>query len=221
MSSGMEMSIMQRVAATVVLGVGLAGCSAKQEITRLQTTPQYVCIVKHEAVREGVLETIESNFASRGIRTTVVAGIYEKKHSMWEPRFYLEQVKQCDALLFYVANWSWDLATYMSFANIWMTSADGSRRTAQATYDASQVLGANKYIKASPKIQDLMNQLLGSAGPGHLVTPIASTPPDSAPAESLESNVSSRLRELDELKRQGLVSEEEYKAKKVEILKSL
>jgi hypothetical protein len=164
----------------------LGACSAKQDITRLVApAPKNVCIVKHDAVREGVLKTIQEGFSSRNIHTTVVAGIYEQKHGLWQPRWYNDQVKNCDALCFYVANWTWDVTTYMHFTNIWMTSTDGSKRLAQATYDAGRVYGLNKFIVAKDKIRDLMNQMLtGVSG----LSPVSTQP---------ATDASVRLQKLD------------------------
>jgi outer membrane murein-binding lipoprotein Lpp len=145
------------VFALVVLG----GCAATQEISQISTpAPNIVCIVKHVAVKEGVLVALQEEFQANGMTPTVVDGAYELKHNLWQPTWSPEQVQSCDALCFYVANWSWDLATYMSFANIWMTDAAGSAKIAQATYDATRVPGPSKFINAEAKIKELTSQML-------------------------------------------------------------
>ena len=199
-------TLVWRILPTLMILLG--GCAANQEITRLTMPgPQQVCIVRHEAVKEGVLEAIQQGFESHGIPTKVVSGVYEKKHAMWMPRFYIDQVKACDALCFYVANWNWDLASYMYFANIWMATSDG-KRLAQATYDAGRVYGPNKFIIARTKILELMNDMLAD----FTTSPTMATPP----TESSE-----RLERLEELRKKGLISEEEYKTKRRDILDGL
>lgn len=144
-----------------LLLVGLGGCAATQEITQLNDAAvNKVCIVKHEAVKHGVLTALEEEFRASGLTPVIIDGVYEKKHNGWEPTWSPEQVDACDALNFYVAQWSWDLATYMSYANIWMTDSAGSTKLAQATYDATRVPGPSKFINAEAKIKELVSQML-------------------------------------------------------------
>lgn len=138
----------------------LGGCAAKQEVSNLSAPAHNVCIVKHDAVKEGVLSALQEEFEANGMSPLVVDGTYEIKQNMWHPTWSPEQVRSCDALCFYVANWHWDLATYMSFANIWMTDTAGSKKIAQATYDATRVPGPNKFINAEAKIKELTAQML-------------------------------------------------------------
>lgn len=157
--SGISMKSVLRV---VVLLVPIAGgCSIKQQITRLEDPkPKSVCIVEHAAVRNGVLIALQDGFRNHGIDTQVVPGTYERTGSLWQPKWESEKVTACDALCFYVANWNWDMAMYMYFANIWMTTPDGNRKLAQATYDAS--LGGarpDKFIKGRDKILELVDQM--------------------------------------------------------------
>ena len=139
----------------------MCGCSAVQEITPFSgEKPSSVCIVKHDAVKEAVLKTIETEYQANGVSTVVVDGIYELKHGLWQPRWYPDQVQTCDALNFYVANWGWDLAAYMKFANIWVTDLAGSEKIAQGTYDATRVAGPSKFISAEEKIKELVSKML-------------------------------------------------------------
>lgn len=197
-----------------VIGVGLlsllAGCATKQDITRIDgTRPRLVCIVQHEAVKSGVLDAIQDGLKSHGVGTKLVSGAYENKHSMWFPRWTKDQVTTCDALLFYVANWNWDLALYMRFANIWMTTPDGSRKVGQATYDSSGNAGLGKFIDARKKILELVDQMLAGT-----------TPPTSSPLP-IKADTKTRMEELDELKIKGLISEQEYLKKRQDILSEL
>lgn len=129
--------------------------------------PQNVCIVKHDAVKPGVLVALQEEFRANGINPMVVSGTYERKHNLWQPSWSPAQVQSCDALCFYVANWSWDLATYMSFANIWMTDIAASTKIAQATYDATRVPGPSKFINAESKIKELTSQMLSGKTLSH------------------------------------------------------
>ena len=208
----MNPNVLARICAVVFFISVFAGCTTRQHITKLESPkPKQVCIVQHQAVRPGVLEAIQEGLSRHGMQNRVVNGAYEQKHAMWHPRFSPEQVSGCDALLFYVANWSWDLALYMRFANIWMTARDGTKRIAQATYDAGGNIGPGKFIVARDKILELVDQMMG--GPG-----IAQPP--SSPTTS-KVNVQNRLEQLEDLKKNGLVSEQEYQKKREEILNEL
>lgn len=149
------------LSAGLLLLLSMMGCSIKQEISKFDKNPERICIVKHKAVKEGVLEALNDGFNKHNITTQVVDGNYVLKHNMWQPTWYPEQVSTCDALGFYVANWTWDLAAYMYFANIWITTADGNEKLAQATYDASLGGGRmDKFISAREKILELVDEIL-------------------------------------------------------------
>ena len=196
-----------------ILGVGalllLVGCTTKQEISKLDAKPQFICIVQHQAVRPGVLEVLQEGLRNHGIQTKVVAGVYELKEARYYPSGWSrEQVASCDTLLFYVANWSWDLALYMRFASIWMTTTDGRKILASARYDASGNIGPGKFIVAREKLLELVDEM------------VPTPPPLRVPA-SAKGDARSRLEQLEELRKKGLVSEQEYIQKRQEILNQL
>ena len=201
------------VSAVCVAGLSLllAGCTTRQHVSRLETPkPQQVCIVQHNAVKAGILEALQEGLTKHGMRYQVVPGIYEIKHAMWQPRWNAEQVKSCDALIFYVANWSWDLAIYMRFANVWMTPIDGSKKLAQATYDAGGNIGPGKFIVAREKILELVDQMVGTAAAARIVVPATN-----------KAGAQARLEQLEDLRKTGLISEPEYQKKRQEILSEL
>ncbi len=153
------------VLAIVFLALLLGGCaSATQQITRIEgQKPKEVCIVRHEAVKGETLEAIQEGFQKNGIKTRAVSGTYEQKDRMWVPKWNPAEVRGCDAIGFYVANWRWDLANYMAFANIWMVTPDGQRKIGQATYDAMRVAGTSKFINARNKLIELVDQMVAGA----------------------------------------------------------
>src|SRR5260221_6850810 len=123
MSQGIKARNLVVVSAVLILG----GCaSAKQNVNRLQgDRPKEVCIVQHDAVRLELLEALQDGLRKNGIVSRVVSGSYEQRNQMWFPKWKPADIRGCDALGFYVANWRWDLANYMAFANIWMVTPDG------------------------------------------------------------------------------------------------
>ncbi|TVK95348.1 hypothetical protein AYJ01_00750 [Shewanella algae] len=155
---------MNRFIITAAAMVALSGCTAKQQITHIGATakPSNVCIVKHDAVRDGVLSAIQSQVKSYGIQPIVIQGNYVLQHNMWQPYWQIPeaQAANCQSMLFYVANWSWDITTYMYFANLWMTDSSGQNVIAQATYDAGSVVSPNKWIDAEDKIRELVSKMV-------------------------------------------------------------
>jgi hypothetical protein len=210
----------------ITLGVlFLTGCAATQTISEFdEAPPKTVCIAKHEAVKKGVLDALEEGFHAHGSDTRVVRATYEKKHNLWTPRVYPNELGGCDAIAFYVANWTWDVSLYMYFANIWVTDTTMSKKIAQATYQTGG--GLDKWIDAEHKILELVDEMYESVGQQSagvtqntsiiiektsLTSPLA---PDSAdPILALQ-----RLKDMYD---KGLINESEYAAEKKEILDTL
>jgi hypothetical protein len=199
-----------------ILGAGLLillfGCTTTQNVSRLDgEKPKLVCIVQHSAVRAGVLEVIQEGLRGHGIASLVVPGTYQLKEKMYYPSWTRAQVATCDALLFYVANWNWDLALYMHFANIWMTTPDGVKRLGHATYDASGNIGPGKFIVARDKLLELIDQLV----------PTSKVQESARKTEAKKADTRMRLEELEGLRTKGLVSEQEYAKKREQIINDL
>jgi hypothetical protein len=67
-------------------------------------------------------------------------------------------VNTCPVTSTYTANWRWDLAMYMAYANIKVYS--NGEQSGEAVYDALRG-GANmsKFVQGETKIAELVNQL--------------------------------------------------------------
>ena len=61
----------------------------------------------------------------------------------------------CNAVAYYVANWRWDLALYMAYANIWIKDVETNEKIAQASYRTGG--GLDKFIDAEEKIIELID----------------------------------------------------------------
>jgi hypothetical protein len=134
----------------------LAGCAAKQDITRFDTVkPEVVCIAEHKAVKEGVVTAMEEGFAKHNVKTRVIAANYVLKHQEYQTELPNADIAGCNAVAYYVANWHWDLALYMSYANIWVTDAQTNKKIAQASYRTGG--GLDKFIDAKEKIIELID----------------------------------------------------------------
>ena len=124
----------------------LTGCAITQKVNPVaQFKGQQVCIIENLAVKQqGFLETYR--------RTLINKGYAVKLLPPGSP------VDACPITSTYTANWRWDLALYMAFADIRVFN-DG-RQVGQALYDAMSG-GANmgKFIKGETKIAELVEQL--------------------------------------------------------------
>lgn len=239
---------MKKGLAALAMVVSLSGCTTLQQVNKLDASAgklNLVCVVEHKAVRESVLEVVGEGLTNHGIKYRVIPGSYVIKNNLWTPTFQDSDAAGCDAMLFYVAQWNWDIAMYMHFANIWMSTPDRSKNLGFARYEARASM--NKFINARAKLLELEDQLfeqyknptsampkpaVANAPAAMPVTNASPTsvapevvPPKSASTEkkadeavTAVSPTAQKLRELQDLKKNGLISEEDYQAKKKQLL---
>lgn len=138
--------------AAVVMVLGLSGCAIHQTVKPMDALDDaQVCIVANPAVKmPGFLDTYRRVLQQKG---------YQVK--MLEPN---SSLVECRVTSTYTANWRWDMAMYMAFADI-VVYKDG-KPDGRATYDSMHG-GANlkKFIRGEEKIEELVNKLFPQ-GPG-------------------------------------------------------
>lgn len=122
-----------------------SGCTITQEVEPTSVDKENeLCVVENPDVREGFLAELKSALSIKSIRYKVVPETDVPEGCAWTLR--------------YVARWSWDIALYMSYAEINVFhngSLDGT-----AKYDATKGGGSpGKFIDAEPKIRELVNEL--------------------------------------------------------------
>ena len=128
-----------------VTALMLSGCAIKQEIRAVGAleSPQ-VCIVSNPAVRQTFSEALARSLKGRG----------------YEPRM-LEansSITSCPVVLTYSANWRWDLALYMAYAEIRVFKA--GQESGSAIYDSTRGGGnMGKFIDAEKKVGELTAQV--------------------------------------------------------------
>jgi hypothetical protein len=123
----------------------LGACAIHQKVDPVpRMNAREICIIDNPKVREGFLEAYRRALDHKGFQTRVL----DKSATPDE----------CPLTSTYTANWRWDLALYLAFANI-TVYADG-RKVGRAVYD-SLGGGGNpaKFINAEKKIQELVDQL--------------------------------------------------------------
>ena len=135
-----------KIVGIVVGCLFVSACSIQQSIESAEIPRESVlCIIENPDVRPGFLQEFKSVLASKSIAYKMVS-----ESSIPE---------SCDWTSTYVARWTWDLALYMSYAEIKIFhngSLDG-----EAIYDSTRG-GANmgKFIDAEVKIRELLNELM-------------------------------------------------------------
>lgn|GEM_PF-548031 len=171
-----------------MLFLPLVSHATKQEITKFsEAVPQTLCIAQNEAVKEGVIDALREGFAAHGSTVRVISATYTEEHAMLHPAVAHEQTEGCDAIVFYVANWGWDLALYMRFTNIWITNRHMNHKLAQATYQASW--GPSKYIDAKKKILELVGGMVEGVPVRPLTEREQGTPATQAVSEAQEERI--------------------------------
>jgi hypothetical protein len=141
----------QRIALAITLAFALSGCAIHQTVKPVEHfTEKEVCIIESPTVKAGFLDSYKRALLSKGYLVRQLPAS--------------ASIVECNVTSTYSANWRWDLALYMSYAEIRVYS--GGKPIGEAKYDSQQG-GANmgKFIDADKKINELVNQLFpGGAG---------------------------------------------------------
>lgn len=136
----------RRVIAALAAATLGAGCAIHQNVTPFAGHDgTQICAIENNAVRFDFLESLRKAVAARGYTVRQLP-----------PGAAL---RECPVTLTYTANWRWDMAMYMAYAEI-RVYKDGAP-AGQAVYDA-MAGGANlsKFISADEKIRELVVALL-------------------------------------------------------------
>ncbi len=136
----------------------LTACAITQKVEPSRVTAKEICIIEAPGVKAEFRDAIAANvtrkgYAVRKVEATTAAG--------------------CPATLTYTAHWNWDLALYLTRAEI--NLFEGGIPAGRASYD-STMGGANmaKFISAEDKVAELVQELFPAG-------PIVWTAPVSAP----------------------------------------
>jgi len=129
----------------------LAGCAIHQNVRPVDAAGDgQVCVINNPEVRPGVMAAYRKVLGDKGYTVRELPPT--------------AAITDCKVTSTYRANWRWDLAMYMHFAEF-RVFVDGKER-GLAVYDATHGGGnPNKFIDADKKIAELINQLFpGGAG---------------------------------------------------------
>jgi len=129
----------------------MAGCSAGviqqkvMPITLSDKDSQEICLITNPAVLQDILEAYRKSLTSRGLTVKVLPQGSEPG--------------SCSLATTYTANWRWDLALYLAYADLKIYR--NNQLEGEAIYDALQAaLNTGKFIHADAKIQELTEKLL-------------------------------------------------------------
>lgn len=176
----------------------LAGCSIKQNVTparfEASQAPQ-ICMIPAKGLRQSFHEAYKAQLERKGFEVI-------EKPSASSPGI-------CPLSTQYTANWNWDLAMYMSYADIRVFQQGA--QIGHANYDAKWGGGRlDKFIDADRKIAELTDQLFPNGAPRGVAMSAAQ------PAQPL-SREAWREQKLQQLLKEDL-SYEEYQARYRQIM---
>ncbi len=126
--------------------LALSGCAIHQKVTQAaRPSDSEVCLVDHPKVRDGFKASLTRSLVGQGYSVRPLpAG---------------SALNSCPVSMTYTANWRWDLATYMAYAEL-RVYQDG-QPNGEAIYDSTRGGGnMSKFIEADKKIQELVVQLM-------------------------------------------------------------
>lgn len=134
-----------RIVLLAGLALVLGGCSITQNIKPVAAeSVEEVCIVSNPAVRPGFLSAYQQTLAKNGYSVTQLSPD--------------SALTSCPVVSTYHAQWSWDLALYMSLAEI-VVYRDG-QEAGRANYDSTGgSFTFSKFIDAEEKIAELATGL--------------------------------------------------------------
>jgi len=123
----------------------LSGCAIHQTIEPASAVVSgEICIIDNPDVRETFLDIYRRELEKKGFRTRVIP--------VTATHFDCPQVSR------YTANWRWDIAMYMAFAEI--SIYEDGKRVGRVVYDSLQGdFNVGKYGHAETKIVELVDQL--------------------------------------------------------------
>jgi hypothetical protein len=124
----------------------LGACAITQNVSPVEPFDgKEICVIENPAVVQAAfLPTYQKKLEGKGYTVRVLPAD--------------AKVTDCPVTSTYTANWRWDLALYMAYADLRIFT--NGKQAGQATYDSLSG-GANlgKFIKADEKLGELVDQL--------------------------------------------------------------
>lgn len=161
----------------------------------------HVCIQENpQVIIDGFVEHLQDDFQRHGI-TTEVIGTQRPRH--------------CEYVLSYTARRSWDITTYMSTASLNMTRNGRSIASVNYHLKGKGGLSLTKFQGTETKLDSIVDKLLAGYDEEPEGT-VASADDDSI----FSTNVDAELQQLEELRKRGIITDEEFEQEKKLLLGS-
>lgn len=141
----------KRITLVSALLLLFTGCAIKQTVKPVEHfASKEVCILDNPDVRVGFMAAYKRALEGKGYAARQLPAT--------------ASIIECPLTSTYTANWRWDLAMYMNYANIKVYN--NGKVVGEAVYDAKRAgMNTAKFIDADKKIGELVNQLFpGGAG---------------------------------------------------------
>lgn len=166
------MNMIARVTLLASAAVVCSGCSISKTVEPLPSVAvSKICILDNPKVlMDGFQPEVERQLQAMSYQTRTYTG---------------ERPPECSHHLEYTANWAWDLAMYLTYAEFRVYDSRGIAGT--ATYNARNGGGRlDKFGPTAEKIRPLLTELFASTKQGEpLSAAAAPTPtPEEAPAQN-------------------------------------
>lgn len=195
-----------RVAALIVFGVIASGCSITKTVDPIKPAQvTQVCVLDNKDIlMDEYQPEVQRQIEAKRIPTKVYVGA---------------RPAECSHFLEYTANWQWDMAMYLTYAEFRVYDSKGM--TGSAFYDARSGGGRlDKFGHTADKIRPLIDELFGAVTVGPVLVPATPSSSSVSPIEP-GSDHESRLQKLQQLHEKGLITDEEYAAKRKEIVEGI
>ena len=136
---------MTRTVILLAIAFLTSSCTINQSVTPSGISDnQLICIIEDPEVREGFLDELTAILNEKKIAYEVV----NKQKAL-----------DCEWTMTYLGRWSWDMALYMSYAEIKVFR--NGIKNGEAIYDASRgAFNLGKFIDAETKIRELVEELI-------------------------------------------------------------
>lgn len=127
----------------------LVGCTSTKVTPLTAKLSKDVCIEKNEKVIvQNFIEILRNGFEEHGFRTSVYSGATPAS---------------CTTILTYTATRKWDLAPYMTDAELWLRDNNGNRiGYAQYHLNGGGGLALNKWASPESKMKPVIEELLAA-----------------------------------------------------------
>lgn len=123
----------------------IAGCAITQDVEPAPTTQgSEICIIENPDVRATFLEIYRRELEKKGFKTRVIPTT--------------STLFDCPQTSRYTANWRWDFALYLAFADI--SVYEDGKRVGHVVYDSLQGdFNFGKFVHGESKIVELIDLL--------------------------------------------------------------